>query len=119
MSGGETWQGSNWDMVDYTAPGVVYCFRASIPSNPTTAVRAHKPPLWRGEAFAVLQGVESVRPAGECCVVICVAELVVLPYVKTCENNSNADPDYSEKNVVPRPTICSVGGFSMDVVFYR
>ncbi|WP_435158306.1 hypothetical protein [Haladaptatus sp. DFWS20] len=45
------------------------------------AVLAHKPPLWYSEPFAVLRGVEVIRPAGECCAVIRVTELVVLPCV--------------------------------------
>ncbi|WP_435157379.1 hypothetical protein [Haladaptatus sp. DFWS20] len=49
--------------------------------NPTAAVLADEPPLWRSEPFAVLRGIEIVRPAGERPTVIRVVELVVLPGV--------------------------------------
>ncbi|WP_175609779.1 hypothetical protein [Haladaptatus litoreus] len=44
---------------------IVDGLRASIPRNSTTAVIANKPPLWRGEGFAVLRSIEGVGPAGD------------------------------------------------------
>ncbi len=60
---------------------VAHCFRASIAGNPTVTVLADEPPLWRGEAFAVLRSIKGVRPPGERRTVIRVAELVILPGV--------------------------------------
>jgi hypothetical protein len=57
--------------------GVTDRLRASVARNATATVLADEPPHGCSEAFAVLRGIEIVRPAGERWTVIRVTELVV------------------------------------------